>query len=126
WPWPRRRGRRIPAAGGNGRANEGQGQKSRRPEGFRQWGRLASLLLGRRWENILPRRASPSGPIGENRTLRHFQTGSKDRLGGRHPPTGVVDWTKDPAWPARRGPGSARGSRAAFGGPPKTPCFFFV
>ena len=45
WLWPRRRGRSIPAAGCNNRANAGQRQKARRPEGF--WGksRLASLLL---------------------------------------------------------------------------------
>jgi len=36
WLWPRRRGRSIPAAGGNDRANAGHGQKTRRPEGFQQ------------------------------------------------------------------------------------------
>ena len=34
WWWPRRRGRRIPGAGCNGRANAGHRQKTRRPEGF--------------------------------------------------------------------------------------------
>src|SRR5713101_6532592 len=46
WLWPRRRGRSIPAAGCDDRPNAGHGQKTRRPEGFRGKGRLASLLLG--------------------------------------------------------------------------------
>src|SRR5258706_5231686 len=48
WPWPRRRVPSIPAAGCKERANAGHGQKTRRPEGFRAKGRLASLLLGHR------------------------------------------------------------------------------
>jgi hypothetical protein len=35
-PWPRRRGRSIPAAGCNDRANASHGQKTRRPAGFQQ------------------------------------------------------------------------------------------
>jgi hypothetical protein len=78
WPEPRRRGRRIPAAGCNGRANAGSGQKDRRPEGFRGNGRLASWLLGHRpLSGMLPRRASPSGHFLENRAPSNFQTGSK-------------------------------------------------
>src|SRR6266498_2164410 len=46
WLQPRRRGRSIPAAGCDGRANAGRRQKTGRPEGFRGKGRLASLLLG--------------------------------------------------------------------------------
>src|SRR5712692_781022 len=44
WLWPRRRVPSIPAAGCKERANAGHGQKTRRPEGFRGKGRLASLL----------------------------------------------------------------------------------
>src|SRR5229473_3321617 len=73
WPWPRRRVPRIPAAGCKERANAGHGQKTRRPEGFRGKGRLASpcsrvlseLLRGGRAQR-LPRR-SPSGLLPENR-----------------------------------------------------------
>src|SRR6266436_4372434 len=76
--WPRRRGQSIPAAGCNGRANAGQRQKTRRPEGFRAKGRLASLLLSRRsTRDILLRRASPSGLFPENSTPRSFPTGSE-------------------------------------------------
>jgi hypothetical protein len=78
WPWPRRRGRSIPAAGYDGQANAGHGQKTRRPEGFRGKGRLASLLLSRRsTRDILPRPASPYGLFRENSTLHNLQTGSK-------------------------------------------------
>jgi len=34
WTWPRRRGRSIPGAGCDDRANAGQNRKTRRPEGF--------------------------------------------------------------------------------------------
>src|SRR5207245_5212802 len=58
WLWPRRRVTSIPAAGCKERANAGHGQKTRRPEGFRAKGRLASLLLSRRsTRDILLRRA---------------------------------------------------------------------
>src|SRR5260370_14152739 len=58
WLWPRRRVPSIPAAGCKERANAGHGQKTRRPEGFRGKGRLASLLLSRRsTRDILLRRA---------------------------------------------------------------------
>src|SRR5712664_1533659 len=58
WLWPRRRVPSIPAAGCKERANAGHGQKTRRPEGFRGKGRLASLLLSRRsTKDILLRRA---------------------------------------------------------------------
>src|SRR6266487_2618734 len=78
WPWPRRRVPSIPAAGCKERANAGHGQKTRRPEGFRGKGRLASLLLSRRsTRDILLRRASPSGLFPENSAPRSFQTGSK-------------------------------------------------
>jgi len=77
WLWPRRSGPSIPEAGCKVRDNEGQRQKTRRPEGFRGLGRLASLLLGRRpTKGILPRRASPSSPARENSSLPNFQTGS--------------------------------------------------
>jgi len=77
WLWPRRRGPSIPNAGCKDRANAGHGQKTRRPEGFRAKGRLASLLLSRRSrEDILLRRASPSGLWRENRTPRNFRTRS--------------------------------------------------
>ncbi|MBM3836709.1 MAG: GrpB family protein [Verrucomicrobia bacterium] len=80
WLWPRRRGPSIPNAGCKDRANAGHGQKTRRPEGFRAKGRLASLLLSRRSrEDILLRRASPSGLWRENRTPRNFRTRSKER-----------------------------------------------
>jgi hypothetical protein len=78
---PRRRGRHIPAAGCNDRANTGHGQKTRRPEGFRGKGRLASLLLSRRsTRDILLRRASPSGLSFENIAPWNFTTGSKNQL----------------------------------------------
>ena len=79
WPWPRRPWpRAAPAAGCKERANAGHGQKTRRPEGFRGKGRLASLLLSRRsTRDILLRRASPSGLFPENSAPRSFQTGSK-------------------------------------------------
>src|SRR5712692_9781118 len=58
WLWPRRRVPSIPAAGCDDRTNAGHGQKTRRPEGFRGKGRLASLLLSRRsTRDILLRRA---------------------------------------------------------------------
>src|SRR6266542_6493836 len=79
WLQPRRRGRSIPAAGCDGRANAGRRQKTRRPEGFRGKGRLASLLLGHSpTAGMLPRRASPSSLFHENRTPRNFQTGSQE------------------------------------------------
>ena len=46
WGWPRRRGRRIPAVGCNGRANAGHRQRTRRPEGSRgngPWLRCSSV-----------------------------------------------------------------------------------
>ncbi len=82
WRRPRRRVPRIPAAGCKDRANAGHGQKTRRPEGFRGKGRLASLLLSRRsTRDILLRRASPSGLFLENSAPRSFQTGSKGECG---------------------------------------------
>src|SRR6266487_5544310 len=82
WLWPRRRVPRIPAAGCKERANAGHGQKTRRPEGFRGKGRLASLLLSRRsTRDILLRRASPSDLFPENSAPRSFQTGSYEPLG---------------------------------------------
>jgi len=80
WLWPRRRGLSIPNAGCKDRANAGHGQKTRRPEGFRAKGRLASLLLSRRSrEDILLRCASPSGLWRENRTPRNFRTRSEEK-----------------------------------------------
>src|SRR6266545_3796438 len=58
WLWPRRRGRSIPAAGCDDRANAGHGQKTRRPEGFRAKDHLASLILGQR-----PMKGSPSSRL---------------------------------------------------------------
>ena len=49
WLGPRRRGRRISAAGCNGRSNAGPGQKTRRPEGC---GLLNSIPQG--WLRIVP------------------------------------------------------------------------
>ena len=91
----RRSERRIPAAGFDARDNEAPSQKSRRPEGFRAKGRLASLLLSRRptrgmdfpspanWfpeaelcadaHGSLLRRASPSSLQNENSTSRIFR-----------------------------------------------------
>jgi len=46
--------------GCNDRANAGHGQKTRRPEGFRGKGRLASLLLGHRPLRVLARAARTS------------------------------------------------------------------
>src|SRR6185503_20367222 len=67
WLWTRRRGRSIPAAGCDGQANAVHRQKNRRPEGFRGKGRLASLLLSRRYtRDTLLRRASPSSLFPEN------------------------------------------------------------
>src|SRR6266704_3710966 len=80
WPWPRRRVPRIPAAGCKERANAGNGQKTRRPEGFRAKGRLPSLLLGHRpLAGMLPRRASPSGLLPENRPPANFKAGSQGK-----------------------------------------------
>lgn len=77
WMWARRRGRSIPAAGCDARANAVHGQKTRRLEGFCAKGRLAALLLGRRpMKGILPRHASPSNPLPKNSTPRNFQAGS--------------------------------------------------
>lgn len=54
------------------------GQKTRRPEGYRGKGRLASLLVGQRsMKDILPPRASPSGLFPDNSFSHHFQSGSK-------------------------------------------------
>ena len=79
----RRSGRRcephgpFPAAGCDARDNQAPGQKTRRPEGYRAKGRLASLLLSRRpMKGILLRRALPSSLLPDNSTPRHFQTGS--------------------------------------------------
>ena len=78
WLQPRRRGRSIPAAGCDGRANAGRGQKTRRPEGFRGEGWLASLLLGRRPLRVsslgAPRHPAFSAKTG---LPRNFQTGSE-------------------------------------------------
>src|SRR5216684_2303948 len=84
WLWPRRRVPSIPAAGCKERANAGHGQKTRRPEGFRGKGRLASpcsrmpseLLRGGRAQRLL-RRASLSGLFPENSAPRSFQIGSE-------------------------------------------------
>src|SRR5204863_9333182 len=79
--WPKRRGRCIPIAGCADRANAGERQKSRRPEGFRAEGRLASLLLSRRpTRGILLRRASPANLLHENSTPWNFKTGSETWL----------------------------------------------
>src|SRR6266700_6560806 len=67
WLWPRRRVPSIPAAGCKERANAGHGQKTRRPEGFRGKGRLASacsrmlseLLHGGRAQSLLRRAIRP-------------------------------------------------------------------
>src|SRR5712692_10360730 len=68
WRRPRRRGRSIPAAGCDGRANAGCRRKIRRPEGFRGKGRLASLLLGHRplrvCSLVAPRQAAFSAKTG--------------------------------------------------------------
>ena len=78
WIGARRSGRNIPGAGCDVRDNEAPSQKSRRPEGFRGKGRLASLLLSRRpTKGILLRRASPSSLSHENSTSRNSQTRSK-------------------------------------------------
>ena len=61
WLWPRRRGPSIPAAGCKERANAGHRQKTRRPEGFRGKGRLASLLLSRRSARDILLRRLPAG-----------------------------------------------------------------
>src|SRR5712692_38853 len=94
WPWPRRRVPRIPAAGCKERANAGHGQKTRRPEGFRAKDRLAPLLRGGRAQR-LPRRASPSGLLPENRPPANFKTGSEAGVETKktfriHPAIGVV------------------------------------
>src|SRR6266581_1850055 len=96
WLWPRRRVPRIPAAGCKERANAGHGQKTRRPEGFRGKGRLASLLLSRRsTRDILLRRASPSGLFPENSAPRSFQTGSYRSTVGYARRSRLV-WAKNP------------------------------
>ncbi len=84
WLGPRRRGRRIPNAGCNGRANAGPRQKTRRPEGFRRKGGLASLRLGHTPLRVMARaartsrrHASPSRRFCENSAPRNFQTGSE-------------------------------------------------
>src|SRR3989442_13339354 len=67
WLWPRRRVPRIPAAGCKERANAGHGQKTRRPEGFRGKGHLASpcsrmpseLLRGGRAQRLARRAIRP-------------------------------------------------------------------
>ena len=77
WLRARRSGRSIPGAGCDARDNEARDQKTRRPEGFRGKGRLASWRLSRRPpKGILLRRASPANPCRENSTPPHFQTGS--------------------------------------------------
>src|SRR6266436_4272347 len=80
WLWPRRRVPRIPAAGCKERANAGHGQKTRRPEGFRGKGRLASLLL-KIHQGYSPSSRLPSGLFYENSAPRSFQTGSKGKCG---------------------------------------------
>src|SRR5712692_7242523 len=69
WLWPRRSGRaQRPAAGCDDRTNAGHGQKTRRPEGFRGKGRLASpcsrmlseLLRGGRAQRLLSRACHPA------------------------------------------------------------------
>jgi len=99
WLWPRRRGPSIPNAGCKDRANAGHGQKTRRPEGFRAKGRLASLLLSRRSrEDILLRCASPSGLWRENRTPRNFRTRSERER--RHPCRPIPAIFRQPDTPA--------------------------
>lgn len=69
WLWPRWRDRSIPASGCKGRANAGQSQKIRRPEGFRGKGCLASFLLSRRSaRDILLRRAIQPFPRKQDPT----------------------------------------------------------
>src|SRR5260370_11980814 len=99
WLWPRRRVPSIPAAGCDDRGNAGHGQRTRRPEGFRGKGRLASpcsrmlsaLLRGGRAQRLL-RRASPSGLFPENSPPRSFQTGSNAGLAAlvRRAPAGAL------------------------------------
>ena len=61
--------------GCNDRANAGHGQKTRRPEGFRGKGRLASLLLGHRplrvCSLVAPRHAAFSPKTGLHAIFRH-------------------------------------------------------
>src|SRR5713226_8744522 len=81
WLWPRRRVPSIPAAGCKERVNAGDGQKTRRPEGFRGKGRLASpgsrmlseLLRGGRAQRLLRRAIRP---FARKQAPRSFQTGS--------------------------------------------------
>jgi len=86
WTGARRRGPSIPAAGCQDRANEAPVQKTRRPEGFRGKGFLASLHLAHRPPaGMLARRlsacpaqagASLECLFRENRTPPNFKTGS--------------------------------------------------
>src|SRR5258707_15653284 len=91
WLWPRRRVPSIPAAGCKERANAGHGQKTRRPEGFRGKGRLASLLLSRRsTRDILLRRAchpafsTKTAPlVVSKQALSSHRTSFANSFGGR-------------------------------------------
>ena len=102
WPRPRQRGPSIPEVGCKGQANEGIGQKIRRPKTCTEmapWSRIAGLLLGQRStrdmgfpspanvfpligfcagaQSGLPRRVSPCGHFCANSAPRNFQTRSK-------------------------------------------------
>src|SRR6266478_804718 len=98
WPWPRRRVPSIPAAGCKERANAGHGQKTRRPEGFRAKGRLASLLPGGRAQRplagMLAHRASPSGLLLENRPLRILKPALSNRRQKALRNRASQSWTK--------------------------------
>ena len=88
WIWARRSRRSIPGAGCDACDNEGQSQKTCRPEGFRVNGRLASLLLSRRpTRGILLRRASPYSHRHKNSTTHSFQSGSEIVYSGEKLPT---------------------------------------
>jgi len=93
WLRSRRRGRSIPAAGCDDRANAGPRQKTRRPEGIRAKDRLASLLLSQRplrvSSFVAPHHSAFSTKTGPHGILR--QALSLQLLRLRHPDVTPTD-----------------------------------
>lgn len=86
WWWPRRRNRRIPAAGYNGGANAGHRQRNRHPEILKANGTLAALFVGHpvtRASLLAPRHRAICLETGSPRSLR---TGPYRASGGSYPP----------------------------------------
>ena len=100
WPQPRRRGPSIPAAGCKARANDGCGQKNRRPKGFRAKSHLTSLRLGHSpvggCSLVAPRHpalCAKKGPLVVFKQALTHEKQQKRKGTARKRKTGLLQWS---------------------------------